>query len=690
MEGFFQAKSVAVIGVSNSPSNLGRAMVYNLMEFRYQGIIYLVGPKGGSFFGHRIYKNVLDIPDSVELATILIPAAAVPETLRQCGEKGIRRIVLQSAGFRELGEARRGLEEEVLSILQHFNMRLIGPNCIGIVNRHSGLAVPFMPLKADASPGRVAVISQSGGVGAMMLNFLAAEHVGFSKFASIGNKLNVNEVDLLEYLVRDDQTNTAYCYLEGIADGRRLMQVAGGSGKPIVLHKSNRGGAGAVIARSHSASLSTDDAVVSAALRQCGIIRVHEQREAVEVLKGLALPRMKGNRLAIISRSGGHAVMAADAADEYSFVLPPFPPDTLKEVQEHSRAKVIQFHNPMDLGDLYDLALYRKLAELTLARDDIDGLLFIHNYQAIMEAELSRGLIAGFAEIMATTRKPMAVCVFTTEDELRQNRRNTSFPIFTDPREALRALAHNRNWRQQTAGPFADEKPDDLNPDAVRELLAESPVTTGPLDPASLARILAAYGVPLVPWETADGAEVAVQAATRLGLPVVMKTANPDILHKSDVGGVVLDLQTEAEVRAAYHRLMHLGGPGVLLQKMTDAGLEWLVGGRQDVTFGPIVVVGMGGIYVEVLRETGIRVAPIDHQEAARLVDESRAAALLRGARGQPEMDREALLDVVVRVSWLLYDFPEIREMDLNPLRVLPRGRGCAALDWRATVAPRR
>jgi acetyltransferase len=273
---------------------------------------------------------------------------------------------------------------------------------------------------------------------------------------------------------------------------------------------------------------------------------------------------------------------------------------------------------------------------------------------------------------------------------LRQNRLNASFPIFTDPREALRALAHNRDWQQRTAGPFADEKPDGLNPDAVRGLLTENAVAAAPLDPASLARILTAYGIPLVPWETADSEEFAVQAATHLGLPVVMKTASPEILHKSDVGGVLLNLQTEAEVCAAYHRLLHLGGPGVLLQKMADAGLEWFVGGRQDGTFGPIVVLGLGGIYVEILRETGIRVAPIDRQEAARLVDECRAAALLGGARGQPEMDRDALLDVVVRISWLLYDFPRILELDLNPLRVLPKGQGCAALDWRAMIAPKR
>ncbi len=688
MEGFFQAQNVAVIGVSNSPTNLGRAMVYNLMEFRFQGVFYLVGPKGGSFYGHRIYPTVLDIPDSVDLAAILIPAAAVPETLRQCGEKGVRRIVLQSAGFRELGEGRRRLEEEVVAILHRYGMRMIGPNCIGVANRHNGLAVPFMPLNAKAPPGGIAIVSQSGGVGAMMLNFLATEHMGFSKFASVGNKLNVNEVDLLEYLIGDSQTKAVFCYLEGIADGRRLMEVAGRSPKPILVHKSNRGGAGAIIARSHSASLSTDDAVVSGALRQSGMIRVNEQHEAVEVLKAFALPPMKGNRLAIISRSGGHAVMAADAADEYGFVLPPFPEKTLKLVEEHSRAKVIQFHNPMDLGDLFDMPLYTGLAEMTLAREDIDGVLFVHNYQGVGDAEASRRLIAGFTEVLAKTHKPLAVCVFTTEEELRLNRCNVAFPIFTDPREAVRALTLNRDWRPATTGPFATARPAGLDLETARRLLEENHAPGNPLDPDVLARILAAYGIPLVPWETADSEETAVKAAAHLGLPVVMKTASPEILHKSDVGGVLLGLQNHTDVRNAYHRLDKLGGPRVLLQKMADNGMEWLVGGRQDSHFGPVVILGMGGIYVEIFREIGIRIAPIDRPEAERLLEECRGSALLQGVRGQSAMDREALLDVVVRTSWLLRDLPEIRELDLNPVRVLPQGHGCTALDWRALVAP--
>jgi acetate---CoA ligase (ADP-forming) len=686
MERFFHAQSVAVVGVSNSPTNMGRFMATNLLEFRYEGSIYLVGPKGGAFLGHKIYPSVLDIPEPVDLATILIPAAAVPEALRQCGEKGIRRVILQSAGFRELGEDRRKIEQEVLDLLDAYQMRLIGPNCIGIINCHNGLAVPFMPLQAEAPPGRIAVISQSGGVGAMLLDTLAGEGLGLGKFASIGNKLNVNEVDLLEYLMEDDQTALIFCYLEGITQGRRFMEVAGRSRKPIILHKSNRGGAGAIIARSHSASLSSDHQVVSAALRQCGVVQVSEQHEAAECLKAFSLPAMQGNRLAVISRSGGHAVIAADAADEFGFTLPPYPAKIIDRVREQSRAKVIQLHNPMDLGDLFDLQLYRELAEMTLARDDIDGLVFIHNYQGIFDGEPSRKLIADLAQIGSRSEKPLAICVFTPESQLIQNRRAVHFPIFTDPREAVRALARNRDREKLWSLPPASRRPEDLKPDLVRTELGKISPAPTQLSPLQLARILTAYGIPLVPWEPVQSEEEAVVAAQRFGFPVVIKTADPLILHKSDVGGVFLNLSDAAAVRQAYRKLATVGGPAVLVEKMAEPGLEWFIGGRQDNQFGAVIITGLGGIYVEIFRETAIRVAPMGHEEAGRLLDECRGTRLLDGVRGQPPWDRDALTEVLVRISWLLHDFPQIRELDLNPVRLFPAGEGCCILDWRATA----
>lgn len=681
MDKFFNARSVAVVGVSNSAKNLGRVMAYNLMEFRYQGSMYLVGPRGGAFLGHKIYPTIMDLPERVELATVLVPAAAVPEVLRQCGEEGIRRVVVQSAGFRELGEERLDLEKQILEIIERYQLRMIGPNCIGIMNRHNGLAVPFMPFKAEARPGSVAIVSQSGGVGGTMVNVLAGEHIGFSKFASIGNKLNVNETDLLEYLGNDPETDTIYCYLEGIAQGRRLMEVAFRCSKPIVAHKSNCGESGAVIARSHSASLSTDDQVVAAAMKQCGIVRAREQHEALQMLKAVMLPPMPGNRLAVISRSGGHAVMAADAAEELGFSLPPYPEELIRQVQEHSRANVIAFHNPLDLGDLFDIPLYRSLVENTLRREDIDGVLFIHNYQGIFDAEDSRRLLASLAELMPNFAKPVAVCLFTMRGELDWNREAVNFPIFTDPRQALRALAWNRDRNRCRPRPFASERPGGVEPATVRSALTAS--EAGPVPPQKLAVILAAYGLPLISWKEATTEDDAVSAARSLGFPVVLKTANPEVLHKTDSGGVLLNLNDGAAVRLAYRDLQVMG-PSVLIQKMSQSGLEWFVGGRQDQQFGPVVIVGLGGIYVEVFKETGLRIGPIDEQEAERMVDECRGAILLSGVRGEPPLDRQTLVDAIVRISWLLNDFPEIKELDLNPVRVFQRG--CQVLDWRATL----
>lgn len=680
MRGFFEGQSVAIIGVSNSPTNLGALMVQNLIEFGYQGYIHLVGPKGGALFGHKIYPTVMDIPDPVDVASVLVPARAVPEILRQCGEKGIRRVVVQSGGFREMGEDRLSLEEEVVQTLRRYDMRMIGPNGIGIMNRNNGLAVPFMLFRAVGEPGKTSVAAQSGGIGAMMINSLTWENLGFSKFASIGNKLDVDEADLLEYFLVDEATGQVYLYLEGISNGRRLMEIASRSSKPIVVQKANKSRPGAAMARSHSASLSADDKVVDAAFLQCGIIRVPDQRTALHCLKAFSLPQMRGPRLAVISRSGGHAVLAADAAEELGFALPPYPQEAIQMVREYSRAGVIQLQNPMDLGDLFHLPLYRTLIEQTLTREDVDGITFILNYNGNRALVESRRLLGGLGEIMQKCGKPIAVCIFTVQEEFEYLRKTLDYPIFDDPRDAVMALAMSRDRSELRPLPFSSDRPTGVDTAEARKRLERLPA--GPIAPESLASILDAYGIGLVSWKRAESEDAAAAEAEVLGYPVALKTAHAEVLHKSDVGGVHLNLSDTGSVREAYRKLLKLG-PAVLVQKMADPGLEWLVGGRQDPSFGPAVVAGLGGIYVEIFRETSIRIAPITMEEAGRMVDRSRGAALVRGARGEAPLDRQALCDALVRISWLLHDFPEIQELDLNPVRLYPAG--CMALDWRAT-----
>ena len=444
MREIFYPQSVAVIGVSNSPDNMGRGIIFNLTEFGYQGIIHEVGPKGGVFAGRRIYKSVLDIPDHVDLAVILTPARTIPAILEECGQKGIRRAVVESSGFREFGEEGKKIEEEIIRAASKWGIRFVGPNCIGVINMETGLCTPFPPLRRIVRQGDISMISQSGGVGMSVLNLLGNEGLGLNKFVSAGNMLNVQTEELLEYFIEDPGTKYILLYLEGIQDGKKLMDVARRSPKPIIAFKANIGQFGKSIASSHSASLSSNDRVVDAAFRQCGIVRVHDATTLGNDLKILRLPPMRGNNLAIISRSGGHAVIAADACEMSGFSLAPFPKEFLEEVEKHFRASVIKLTNPLDLGDLFDLEIYLKIIDRTLAQKEVDGIVFLHTFNAAFEGPRSRELFQKVMELSQKYDKPVAIYVSTEDQEVNYLKRNFNYPIFTQVVETVRALGINR------------------------------------------------------------------------------------------------------------------------------------------------------------------------------------------------------------------------------------------------------
>ncbi|HVO83609.1 MAG TPA: acetate--CoA ligase family protein [Syntrophobacteria bacterium] len=697
MRGFFYPESVAVIGVSPSPTNLGRAIAYHLFEFRYTGRVYLVGPKGGSFLGHTIYRSLHEVPGRVELAVVLTPAQTLPDVIRTCGELGIRRLVIESAGFGELGEERRSLQAEVTAAARRYHIRFIGPNCIGVMNKENGLALPFVPFRDMFHLGRLSIVSQSGGVGVALLNSVATERLGFSKFASIGNKLDTDENDLLEYLLKDEATGVIFLYLEGIADGRRLMALASRSEKPIIAHKSNTSETSARIARSHTASLSVADEMVSAAFRQCGIHRVTDMRAAMDAIRACSLPPMRGDRLAVVSRSGGHAVVAADAAAKYGFHLQPFPEAFLRMVESRLRAGVIRLGNPMDLGDLFDFALFHEIVRETLQRDDIDGVLMVHTYNGVFFDGESRDLVQAIRKTCEEIRKPVALCLLTTEEELRINRRtNPGYPLFTEPEEAACALAISRGFARRRLRKVEEPEAAPVDAEKARAILAAASAREShQLLPDEAFSVLSAYGIPAAPWAaTSSAAEAAARAAV-LGFPVAMKVMGEELVHKSDVGGVLLNCLSAAEVQAGFERLSALRGgslpesarQSILVQKMVVEGQEIFVGGRQDPTFGPVVLVGLGGVYVEVFGDVAVRIAPITPAEAREMIDELRGSRLLRGVRGQAPADCEALVAVVTRVSQILCDLPEVGEIDVNPIKVLAAGRGCVAVDCRIVLA---
>ena len=695
MKGFFQPRSVAVVGVSDSPDNLGQRIVSNLQEFSYDGIIYQVGPKGGHSNGRRIHRSVSDIPDQVDLAVLLVPARYVPGIMDECGLKGIRRVIIESAGFSEYGAEGKAIEAELVRVAAEHNIRFIGPNCIGVVNVNNGMVVPFAGLKDVFARGRVSIISQSGGVGLSYLNVMASENLGLSKFASIGNKLNVDECDLLEYLADDEETDIICMYLEGISDGRRLMSIARKTSKPILVHKSNTGTLAKEIAQSHTTSLSGDDAVVSAALEQVGIARFHDSNTLVNYLKILPLPRLRGDRLAVVSRSGGHAVIAADACEKEGFRLVKFPEPFLRAIEKHFRASVIRLTNPLDLGDLFDFEVYSRIVEETLKLEDVDGVVFLHTYVSAVEGKNSVALFRRIEELSFQYDKPVAICVSTDEEEMSKVRKTVPHPVYTEVEDAIHSLALVRDFDHQ-ARPEPQLAPGELDREAVRAILDRCQAENrDPLLDESL-EVLRAAGLPVAPYRVVESEQAALEAAAEFERPLAMKLIAAEASHKTDVGGVALSMRTPAAVREGWGRMQQaalkagVDGPlRVLVQPMVQDGMEIILGARQDASFGPIVLVGLGGIFVEMFKDVAIRLVPLVAEDADEMVQQLRAFPLLKGVRGQAPRELAAIRDGILAIARLVDAFDEIKELDLNPLLVLSEGQGAAAVDGRIGLARR-
>ncbi|MBT3182133.1 MAG: acetate--CoA ligase family protein [Deltaproteobacteria bacterium] len=694
MDKFFNPGSVAVIGVSEKPTNMAKNVVMNLQEFEYNGIIYAVGVHGGRIAGRRIYKTVADIPDQVDLAVLLTPADTIADILEECGQKGIKNAVIESAGFREFGEEGKVREKRVVAIAKKYGIRFIGPNCIGTMNLNSGLVLPFIRFKEVHTHGKVSVVSQSGGVALTFLNLLSSENIGISKVASVGNKLDVDENDLIEYLVNDDDTDIILVYLEGISDGRRLLKIAENSEKPILVHKANIGQLGQSIAASHTAALSSDDAVVSAALNQSGIARFYDRATLVNYLKVLPLPKVTGNNLAIISRSGGHAILAADAAEQSGFQLAPFSESFLNEIASHFRANVINLTNPLDLGDLFDYDLYVKIIEKTVKQKNVDGVVFLHTYFSSTEAKASRELIVKMNELSEKYKKPIGICVATDEAEIAQLRKDLKGPIFNSPLEIIKALALARDFfygihpRPKEAHVKADIKSVKSRFQSCRSE-SRSPLLQEGLE------IFKSYKIPVIGSRWVTSAEEAAQASEELGYPAVIKVVSRAISHKTDIGGVDLNLKNSSQVKEAYEEMMEtitqkMPGAdieGVVVQPMLKRGWEMILGAKNDPNFGPVVLVGLGGIFVEVFKDTSIRVAPFCRREAKTMLSELKGYPILQGARGGKKYDIDSVIDSILNLSQLISDFPEIAEIDINPFYVLPEGEGGMALDARIILS---
>jgi acetyltransferase len=680
-----------VIGVSGKPMNLGKEIAGNLFEFRYTGVIHLMGPHGGTMFGRKIHTSLDEIPDPIDLAVILTPAKTVPEILEQCGRKGIKRAVIESGGFGELDEEGKNLGARLLEIARKYGMRFIGPNCIGIMNASNGLALPFARMHNVFRRGGVGIIAQSGGVALSFLNMFHSEQLGYSKFAAIGNKLSIDENDVLEYYVEDPETNVICMYLESIQDGRRLTRIARRSQKPIVVHKANIGSLSRGIAESHTDALANDDQVVDAALRQAGMVRYRDMQSYLDFVKILQLPRMNGRNLAIVSRSGGHAVIAADAAYLYSFKLPPFREDFLAEIRRHLRADVIRLSNPLDLGDLFDFDVYIRIIEYTIQQENVDGILFLHTYFAGIEGEASRKLLQSAAELSHRYDKPVAMSVSTEQSELSRLHKEFDFPIFMSPERAVLALDTSIKYRLHREfmtgnhDAFVPEPPP--NEAKIAALIAEArEQRRSPLLHEAL-RIIEAAGLKTPEYGILRESNEIDGLLGDMPGPYAVKVIAHAVSHKSDLGGVSLGVSdreavqsTVSEMLARFGSAPESGLYGALVQRMvkkTAGAFELIVGGKRDPHFGPVVLLGHGGLFVEVFGKTSLRMAPLSEKEIEQMIEDLPGSEILQGLRGLPPVDLEALKDAIGRVAHLMVRYPEISSIDINPVLVSDSGALC-------------
>ncbi|MFD1542740.1 bifunctional acetate--CoA ligase family protein/GNAT family N-acetyltransferase [Nonomuraea guangzhouensis] len=659
-------RSVAVIGASRNEGAVGHKVLRNLIDGGFAGPIHPVNPSAATVAGLPCQAKV---PDGVDLAVVAVPARHVLEVARDCAAAGVAGLVVLTSGFAEAGQG--DVESELLRICRTSGMRLVGPNCLGVVNTGARLNASFLP--HHPVRGRVALMSQSGAVGAALLDRLEV-----SSFVSVGNKADVSGNDLLEYWEDDADTDVIALYLESFGNPRKFARIARrvGARKPVLLVKSGRSGAGGRAVRSHTAAAATPDVAVDALTRAAGVIRLDSVHELIDTAKLLATqPLPCGRRVAIVGNSGGPQAMAADACERHGLIVPELPPGLL-----NARAAAA-LGNPVDLTADASAAEIGAAVAALAASPEADVILVVYTPPFGSGLEATRQAIADATKDAA---KPVLACV-VGHDGLIDGR----VPSYAFPEQAVEALAHAvgyAEWRRDRTDPGV--VPVSVDERTAREIiqgeLAAHP-EGGWLSPAAITRLLGCYGVPLVESVEVDGPEAAAAAAARVGLPAVLKAVGP--VHKSDVGGVRLNLRTPEEVDQAYREMSsHIGleMTGAIVQRMLPGGVEIIVGGVNYPAFGPLVMVGMGGVMADLLADRAFRVPPVT--DAADMIGELRCAPLLHGYRGSPLVDVNALADQLVRVGRLLEDLPQVAELDLNPVIVGPDG--ATTVDARLKVAP--
>ncbi len=693
----FYPRSIAVIGASRRPDSIGGRLFHNLISQGFSGPIYPVNPTATFVHSVRAYPTVLDIPDPVDLAFIVVPAKHVVPVVRECAEKGVRGLVVISAGFSEVGPEGAELERELVEAARAAGMRMVGPNCMGVLNTDPKVSVngTFAPIFPPV--GNVAMSSQSGALGIAILDYARQQNIGISSFVSVGNKADISGNDLLLYWEGDPATDVIVLYLESFGNPRRFGRLARriARKKPIVAVKSGRTKAGSRAASSHTGALASVDVAVDALFHQAGVIRTATLEELFDVAALLSnQPVPKGRRVGVVTNGGGPGILAADAIESNGLTMPEFSEELQTRLREVLSPEA-SARNPVDMVAGAGPDEYRHCIETLLESDEIDTLI-------VSYIPVAPGQERDIAEVVRAAGaghkggKTLLSVFMSSEDPARLLADDQiQIPTYEFPEAAALALARVVEYGEWLAKPEGKiPEFDDVHPDEARRVAQEALARLGDeggwLEPDEVDKILCAFGMCLPPSKVVQTPDEAVEFARQLGTQVVLKVVSPSALHKSDVGGVVLGVQGEQAVREAFEKVTASvdDAEGVLVQQMVKGGHEVLIGMTEDPAFGPLIVFGMGGVLVELVGDVAFRINPVTDLEAADMVRSIKSAKLLEGYRSYPPGDIAAVEEFILRVSALAEAVPEIAEMDLNPVKVLEPGEGAVAVDARIRVKP--
>ena len=688
----FEPKTLAVIGAARDENKIGYKILKNILTGGYRGKVYPINPQGGEILGLKSYRTVEEVNGPVDVASIVIPAKFVYEAVQSCAKKGVKYLTIISSGFSEIGNNEE--ERLIVSYARDHGMRILGPNIFGIYSAAASLNATFG--SSGIIPGQVAIITQSGALGIAMIGKAAVENIGLSAIVSVGNKTDVDEADLLEYLVTDPNTKIVLMYIEGVREGERLIRAVKKTTQkvPVVVIKSGRSERGAIAAASHTGSLAGSDEIFDAIMKQCGVLRAEGVAEAFNWCKFLAnTPYPSGENTVIVTNGGGIGVMATDACEKFGVRLYD-DMVALKEVFSTVTPEFGSTKNPVDLTGGATSAHYNSALEEAVTNEQIDSVIALYGETAVFDAENLSSMIGENSRKYKEKKKPLVFSIFGGEkiESCLVSMKKTEAAVYGDVYEAVSCLGSVYRYYH-----YLKEYTEAVE-DAEIDLPAIHPVLENALGEGRsflLAHegqaVMRAAGIRIPQTLIAHSLEEAVRAGEKVGYPVVMKVVSRDILHKSDAGGVALDLEDKNEVIDAYQAILRNARAykadakieGVEVTEMAARGMETIIGARRDRTFGPMIMFGLGGIYVEVMKDVAFRALPVGRKEILAMVKEIRAYPLLLGVRGEEKKDVDGVVDTIIKVGSILQKCERISDIEINPLVVYEHGQGVKAVDVR-------